>query len=171
MEVRKKGKYRFLKDWVNRGSLSIGTIPKGTIVEITQIDERVHKVISSDFADWMYWDLPVEPVVQDGPKEGMKKEEYHRREDAIQQKYLDKLNALKKEYMMANKKYSIGDVIESYSYIIEVDNITVSNMFIYPTAVYHGQVLNKDLTPSKKGTRFFIVENNVTKHHKRVVKS
>jgi len=101
----------------------------------------------------------------------MKKEEYHRREDAIQQKYLDKLNALKKEYMMANKKYSIGDVIESYSYIIEVDNITVSNMFIYPTAVYHGQVLNKDLTPSKKGTRFFIVENNVTKHHKRVVKS
>jgi hypothetical protein len=69
MEVRKKGKYKLLKDITNRGQIKISTIPKGTILDITQIDVRSRKVISSIFYDWMGWDLPVEPVVQDKQKD------------------------------------------------------------------------------------------------------
>ena len=59
MIVNKKGKYELLEDFKNRGTISIGTIPKGTIIEITQIDSWHHNVHSPDFADWTHWDLPV----------------------------------------------------------------------------------------------------------------
>jgi hypothetical protein len=62
MIVTKKGKYRFLKDFVTRGSFSTGTIPKNTVIEITQIDLTNNKVIGPEFFDWAYWDLPVEEI-------------------------------------------------------------------------------------------------------------
>lgn len=59
MEVKKTGKYEFLEDYLNRGTNCVGTIPKGSVVEITQVDELTHKVISPDFYDWHFWELPV----------------------------------------------------------------------------------------------------------------
>jgi hypothetical protein len=62
MIVTKKGKYKLLKDFVTIGSFSTGTIPKNTVIEITQIDLNNNKIIGTEFFDWTYWDLPVEEI-------------------------------------------------------------------------------------------------------------
>lgn len=62
MIVNKIGNYKFLKDFTTRGSFSIGTISAGTTIYIGQIDKIYHKVMSSSFFDWEYWDLPVMSV-------------------------------------------------------------------------------------------------------------
>ena len=59
MIVKEKGKYVLLKDLTIRDTIRIGTTPKGTIVEITQIDKTYNKVIGPNFYDWIHWDLPV----------------------------------------------------------------------------------------------------------------
>jgi hypothetical protein len=96
----------------------------------------------------------------------VKKEEYHRRIDAIEKKCREKVNALNREYVMANKKYNVGDIISDSSHTIKVDNIGVSCISIHPKAVYHGPQLKKNLQPYKNGDRISIWENSVTKHHR-----
>ena len=59
MIVDRQGYFIFEKDYVTRGSTSVGTIPKGTIVYINQIDKNGHQCICDSFFDWEYWDLPV----------------------------------------------------------------------------------------------------------------
>ena len=61
MRIEKTGKYRLVRDYTMRTSNSVGTIPKGTVLNITQIDEQYHKVIGEGLSDWVYWNLPVEP--------------------------------------------------------------------------------------------------------------
>lgn len=60
--VDTKGEYRVLADIMDRGPRSIGTIPKGTVIVITQVDKDHRKVIGNEFFDWVYWDLPVEKI-------------------------------------------------------------------------------------------------------------
>ena len=60
MIVTEKGKYKLLKDLKTRNSVGAGTIPEGTAIKITQIDNIYHKVIGPELMGWMYWDLPVE---------------------------------------------------------------------------------------------------------------
>lgn len=62
MIIDKIGKYKLIEDIRTRNSSSIGTLKKGTILDITQIDKNFHKVIGESLMDWTYWDLPVEPV-------------------------------------------------------------------------------------------------------------
>ena len=62
MIVNKVGKYEFVKDYQTRGTISVATITKGTVVDITQVNKVYHQVISPAFADWHYWDLPVKEV-------------------------------------------------------------------------------------------------------------
>ena len=62
MIITKVGKYRLLKDYTSRASLSVGTLRKGTIIEITQVNYIYHKIFGPVLGDWQYWDLPVEPV-------------------------------------------------------------------------------------------------------------
>ncbi len=62
MIVTEVGSYKLLQDYVTRGSISVGTTPKGTVIQITGIDKEYHKVISDSFFDWHYWDLPVERI-------------------------------------------------------------------------------------------------------------
>lgn len=73
MEVLEKGFYKFTRDYSDRGSLSVSTIPQGTVVEINQVDANTHKVISPDFYDWHSWDLPVVKV--DNPSKPKEKTE------------------------------------------------------------------------------------------------
>jgi hypothetical protein len=63
MIVAQPGKYRLTKDFVTRGSYSVGTIPAGTVIEITQVDRMGNQVIGPDLEDWTYWEMPVEAVV------------------------------------------------------------------------------------------------------------
>jgi len=63
MIVKETGKYRLLKEFIVRTSFSTGTLPKGTEINITQIDDVYHKVIGPELKDWRYWDIPVEPII------------------------------------------------------------------------------------------------------------
>lgn len=62
MIVNEVGFYKFLSDYKTRGTISIGTIPIGTIIEIKQVSKDYKQVIGPEFFDWEYWDLPVEKV-------------------------------------------------------------------------------------------------------------
>ena len=61
--VKEEGKYVLTEDYVIRTSSTVGIIPKGTVLNITQIDEQYKKVIGDNLSDWCYWDLPVRPYV------------------------------------------------------------------------------------------------------------
>lgn len=80
--------------------------------------------------------------------------------------YLDKLKNIEKvaekqkadlmiEFAMSNAKFKKGDIVKNHNYIILVDKITVSKVFMgsLPKAIYHGVALKKDLTPRKDGSR------------------
>lgn len=66
MKITKTGHYRLTRDFKTRGTISIGTIPSGTVIEITQIDDRNNKVIGPSLHDWTYNDMPVEPIADVG---------------------------------------------------------------------------------------------------------
>ncbi|AOQ23043.1 hypothetical protein MTAT_26540 [Moorella thermoacetica] len=62
MIITRKGHYRLLEDIKVRNSITIGTLPKGTAIEITQVDNVKQKVIGEQLLDWTHWDLPVENI-------------------------------------------------------------------------------------------------------------
>lgn len=62
MIITEKGKYKALQNFKIRNSVKIGTMPKGTVFEITQVDNLGHKVIGPELFDWMPCDLPVKKV-------------------------------------------------------------------------------------------------------------
>lgn len=62
MKIEQPGKYRLLKDYPTRGTWSMGTLPAGKVLDITQIDRDGCQVIGPDLLDWAYWEMPVEPV-------------------------------------------------------------------------------------------------------------
>lgn len=66
MIVKEKGHYRLLSDIKTGNATSVGTIPAGTILEITQIDYAAQKVIGPDLLDWKSWNLPVIPIKEEG---------------------------------------------------------------------------------------------------------
>lgn len=98
MIVTKKGFYKFTRDYHDRGTTSVGTIPKGTVVEINQVSTRYKKVISPSFYDWHNWDLPVIKI--DNPPKSEEKEKKHEKssgsENTIDNKQMDAIALLKK---------------------------------------------------------------------------
>jgi hypothetical protein len=62
MTIATPGRYRLTEDVVTRGTISIGTLPAGAEIEITQVDAEGHKVIGPQLGDWRYWDIPAEPL-------------------------------------------------------------------------------------------------------------
>ena len=65
MIIKTKGKYRLLQDYSIRKARSIYRIPKGAIIEITQIDEKYHHAIGPTLGDWVNWDMPVDMVKEE----------------------------------------------------------------------------------------------------------
>lgn len=59
MIVKSKGCYKLERDLTVRGSINVKTLVKGTIINISQVDEYYHKVIGEELGDWVYWNLPV----------------------------------------------------------------------------------------------------------------
>ena len=62
MIVKEKGFYRLLEAIKTSNKIAIGNLPKGTIIEVTQISEDYRQVIGSDLLDWTYWEMPVEKL-------------------------------------------------------------------------------------------------------------
>ena len=65
MIIKKPGKYKLLSDFDSRGGVSVLKLPKGTVIEITQIDEQGHRVIGPDLVDWTPWDIDAVRVMTD----------------------------------------------------------------------------------------------------------
>lgn len=60
MQIKETGKYILTASIGCRiGCTSGHTLKAGTILDITQIDDRGHKVFSKELGDWHFWDLPV----------------------------------------------------------------------------------------------------------------
>lgn len=59
MVIKEKGKYILLEDIGTRNAITTATIPKGTVINITQVDSWSHQVTGSPLLDWTPWDLPV----------------------------------------------------------------------------------------------------------------
>lgn len=64
MIITTPGKYRLTQDWSSRNAASICHIPKGTIIEVTQIDHVYGKVMVKQFLDWEHNCIPCELFVQ-----------------------------------------------------------------------------------------------------------
>jgi len=62
MVINKVGRYRLLKDFSVRTPFSTGVLPKGEVINVTQIDDVYHKVIGPELKDWRHWDMPVESL-------------------------------------------------------------------------------------------------------------
>lgn len=60
MNITKTGKYRFIEDYKDRGTISGSNIKKGTVIEITRVDLHFKKVLSPSLKDWNPNYLPVE---------------------------------------------------------------------------------------------------------------
>ena len=59
MKITEKGNYKLLEEFKTSSSGAIATLPAGTIINITQVDERGHQIIGDELLDWEYWELPV----------------------------------------------------------------------------------------------------------------
>ncbi len=62
MNVKQCGQYRLLRDFWARGASSCVALPKGTTIEVTQVDNINRKIVGPKLPDWIHWDLPVEEV-------------------------------------------------------------------------------------------------------------
>jgi len=63
MKITKTGFYQLTEDLFIRNPTGCGSLPTGTVIQITQIDNMYNKVIGPDLMDWMYNDLPVEEAI------------------------------------------------------------------------------------------------------------
>ena len=59
MIVKKTGTYRTLEPIKMSGPNSSGTVGRGLLITISQVDVKREKVTGPIFPDWMDWDLPV----------------------------------------------------------------------------------------------------------------
>ena len=84
--------------------------------------------------------------------------------------YLHKLKLIKKcaqddefklasEFVKANKRFSVGDIIKNGQVIILVEKISVSLRFDVPKALYSGSVLTKKLEKAKRAKEASIADN------------
>jgi len=61
MKITKCGTYKLTEDLPVRNSIMVGVLAKGSIINITQIDEEYNKVSAVELLDWHYNDIPCVP--------------------------------------------------------------------------------------------------------------
>ena len=63
MNIMEIGKYELTQDFTFQPNvISITTLTKGTVIEITQVDVDCHKVFGPKLGDWQFWNLPVKKL-------------------------------------------------------------------------------------------------------------
>jgi len=62
MKITTLGTYQLTKDITIRTSISVGTLPKGSLFSVNQIDKENHKVYANELEDWHYYDIPCKKV-------------------------------------------------------------------------------------------------------------
>lgn len=103
MIIKNAGTYRLLEPLTMRGQNSVGTMPKGTLLTVSQVDVEKKQVIGPAFPDWMFWNLPVEPYTEEMEDA-----------DAIQRG---------KEYFGGTRKAYSQDQVEQYIGMSDIQGI------------------------------------------------
>ena len=93
----------------------------------------------------------------------MNKEEYFQQVKLIEHEAKIKKGVLSKNYAMASKVASIGDVVTDHHQTIMVEALGWGHSFRgdVPQARYTGVKLKKDLTPYKSGELCTVYEGNI----------
>jgi len=93
----------------------------------------------------------------------MDSNEYLQKKEKLRKENKEKEFALAREYALAHKTNSIGDVIEDQRCIIKISSIKISvgSMQGFPECVYFGVRLKKDLTPRKDGENTQIYQHRI----------
>lgn len=90
----------------------------------------------------------------------MENEEFRKRKKELDEIHEKNLMNLYREYAHSNAKFKLGDWIKDERWAFVVDKITTSKfMSEFPSVVYHGFELKKDLTPRKDRNRVAIYGN------------
>jgi hypothetical protein len=94
----------------------------------------------------------------------MTKQQYNDRIKEVEE--LHKINKLLviQVYAYANNPYKVGDIIRDHSHIIKIERIKFCRPSIgeeFPSCVYHGIELKKDLTPKKNQGNTVMYQTNV----------
>ena len=89
----------------------------------------------------------------------MTKESYNEALKALEEKRKKELFELKKKYVIANKKFSVGDIIQddfTKEDIIRIERIKIAHNHYktgLPEALYFGMALTQKLEPVKRGNK------------------
>ena len=57
MIIKQKGKYRLLEGLISRGSVSVTIFEKGSIINVTQIDNKNKNIYIEEVGDWHRQDI------------------------------------------------------------------------------------------------------------------
>ena len=92
----------------------------------------------------------------------MTEQEYKDGLRMIEQERSSKRNALMVEYAKEQRRFNIGDIIESYGNIIEIQSFgtNVMSSESLPESIYRGKALTKKLQPKKINAVTSIYGNN-----------
>lgn len=90
-------------------------------------------------------------------------EEYKEKLNEITLEFNNKVGKLKKEYIMTNTKYNIGDIVEDHIGKIKIEKIKIfyDGFSSELGCVYYGVDLKKDNTPKKYQTHTAVYFSNV----------
>ena len=64
MIVNEVGTYITNQEYKGGNACSIWTIPKGTVIDVTQIDNTGNQFMSKAFGDWTYWEKNLTKIEQ-----------------------------------------------------------------------------------------------------------
>ena len=81
----------------------------------------------------------------------MTRQEYEEERSKIDSAHRDATEALNRIFAFKNSPLKVGDIATDHIGSVRVDKIRYSkSQFGIPVCLYYGQVLKKDLTPTKK---------------------
>lgn len=94
-------------------------------------------------------------------------EEFKTKLVELEAKYVGDVQQLKKKYALSNNTVKLGDIVTDHMGSVLVTKISV-NYSEVPSAVFHGRVLRRDLSPTKKESFRVVHSRAVHQHNPRV---
>lgn len=91
----------------------------------------------------------------------MKREEYQRMVDLINQKRDSELEALSKKYALSNNKVKEGDIVTDHIGSVKVERISVYLQLKVPQCVYRGVEYTKAGHSFKSGAKRDVYQQNL----------
>jgi hypothetical protein len=91
----------------------------------------------------------------------MTREEYDTKIKTLAKIHMANKRHVMREYAFANNPYKVGDIIEDHHHIIKIERYQAIDSWEYPSCLYFGIELKKDLTPKKRQDGIGMYQVNV----------